>query len=332
MNARTYLLSSLFTLTTLICIAQNELMVVAKSGLFIRDSTTINAKSVCSVKFGEMVEILERTTPKVTLNGMKGRWTKIKYNTCTGYVFDAYLGSFQKRDKKFPKNYPQYLDLEPSCGEEQYFNSDFYWYGIFEKGDEFDVSIVNLEFSVKSENWQDELYDQYLKVTISNTQKPLFLIGLPDSIPNYKFQKSEFAGANHIYPGQHFDVSSTSFKKGVSYSLASYGNVVDWDGKDSARYSIPYFMGIKDYKIKIIEAKDGKTRGTNLLQDFEKPVTSEDLPYITFVGDLNYDSVPDILISHQTGHASANIYLFMSGYTKSEILTKVALNRWGACY
>jgi hypothetical protein len=190
---------------------------------------------------------------------------------------------------------------------------------------------VNVEFSVKSENWQDIMYDKYLRISVNNTQKPLFLIGMPDSIPNYTYNKSEFAARQwhlkggyreyQIFPGQSFDVSCTTARPVDSYSLSAYGNVVDTGG----------MMDIKDYKIRFSQTKDGKTIRKDLLEDLEKPIY-EGLPHIKFMGDLNYDNIPDILFSHITGNASADTYLFMSGYSKNQILTKVVRNSWGNCY
>jgi hypothetical protein len=281
-----------------------------------------------------MVQILNEPRAKDVLNGMKGNWVKIKYNTYTGYVFDAYLGNFIKRDKNFPENYPQYFRLDASCGEERYFNSDFYWYGIFDNGDVFKVALVTLEFSVKSENWNDEMYDQYLKIEINAAEKPMFLIGLPDSVPNNSIRKVDFMASQsrQIYPGQSFHVSYTSNTQDDAYYLASYGNVENVEYRQSTEYFIRPFMTIKDYKIKLVHFKNGAVKEKDILNDVEHPVIHESMPNISFVGDLNFDSVPDIVFSYMTGHASASTYLFMSGYSNREILTKVGLNRWGSCY
>jgi hypothetical protein len=315
-------------------------MVVARSGIFIRDSTTINSKSLCSVKFGEMVQLMYEVKTEDTVDGMKGNWIKVKYNMCTGYVFDNYLGNFIKQDEKFPKNYPQYFKLNPSCGDEQYFNSDFYWYGVFDTGEKFSISLVTVEFSVKKENWTNKEEDSYLKVDITNAKKPIFIIGFPEAHPNYEIGKTEFmtsqsllkdtCNAYQIYPGQRFNISNASANPADSYYLGSYGNVVDENKALSTSHPIPPY--IKDYKIKIFQTKNGKIKAKDLLEDVEKPVIHENLPSIKFIGDLNYDSVPDILFSYLTGYSSSNTYLFMSGYSENEILTKVVLNRWGGCY
>lgn len=113
MLIRRFILSFSLMLQSLICSAQSESMVVVKSGVFIRDSTTINSNAVGSVKFGEMVAVLNEPSAKDVVNGMKGNWVKIKYNTYTGYVFDAYLGNFIKRDKNSLKIILSILDSTP---------------------------------------------------------------------------------------------------------------------------------------------------------------------------------------------------------------------------
>jgi hypothetical protein len=333
MQIRRFIASFSLLLISLICPAQSEFMVVVKSGVFIRDSTTINSNVVGSVKFGQMVQVLNGPRAKDEVNGMKGNWLKIKYNTYAGYIFDAYLGNFMKRDTSFSENFPQYFRLNASCGEEQYFDSDRYWYGVFDQGDNFRVALVTLEFSVKSENWKDEMYDQYLKIDISSAENPMFLIGLVDSIENYAFRKGEFMAnrSRQIYPGQHFHVSNPTNKHDDVYYLASYGNVKAKSDAATENFISP-FMTIKDYEIRIVHSKNGISRTKNILEDVDHPVIYESMPNISFVGDLNHDSVPDIVFSYMTSHASSNTYLFMSGYSNKEILTKVGLNRWGGCY
>jgi hypothetical protein len=103
--------------------------------------------------------------------------------------------------------------------------------------------------------------------------------------------------------------------------LVSFGNYPEWSS------------GIKDYKIEILKLKypNIKIKSQNILTNIESPIY-EGLPKIKFVGDLNHDLTPDIIISCNTGHSSANTYLLMSGYSQNDLVTIVALNKWGNCY
>ncbi|HYG00802.1 MAG TPA: SH3 domain-containing protein [Chryseosolibacter sp.] len=331
MSEKTLIVSISLLLQCLICAAQYESMVVVKSGISIREEPTLNSNKVASVKFGEMVEVLNQNEQKDTVDGMNGNWVRIAYDQYVGYVFDAYLGRFAKHDKNFPENYPQFFKLDAICGEERFFNNDFFWYGVFERGDEFKVLPVHIEFSVHSKNWKDELYDQYLKVSIDRIERPLFLIGFPDSIPSYTFPKVDFMRnqQRHVYPGQHFTITHYSAKGVGLYYLASYGEVKD---TQPANNFLPPFMTAKNYKIKLIHAGNGVVHSKDILEDIQGPIINESMPSIQFIGDLNYDGVPDILLFVMPRHSSASTYLFMSGYSKDEIITKVAHNTWESCH
>ncbi|MEQ9167726.1 MAG: SH3 domain-containing protein, partial [Fulvivirga sp.] len=317
-------------------------MIAANSGVYVRTHPSQDSEKLCSIKFGEMVEIMNEGRKEGIVDGMKGNWWKVKYNDCIGYVFDAYLANMKKSNEKFPKNYPQYFNLEAICGEERYFNSDFFWYGIFENDTKFKMRLVEVEFSIDKENWKGEEYDQYLDIRTNTESQPKFLIGLPDSIPDYEIKSCNFITnqyhlkesnrAYHIYPGQHFYIGNSEAVKNYSYYLESYGNVKEKRYSDSVNHHIPPFLRIEDYKIKIVEIGDQSIKSQDLLKDVERKVINESMPYIKFIGDLNFDSVPDILFYHLPEHSEADIYLFMSGYSEDEILTKVALNRWGNCH
>ena len=102
-------------------VCAQEYMVTVRSGVFIRDSSGVQSKAVGSVKYKEVIQVIDRPFRTDFVNGIQGEWLKVKYGSHTGYIFDAYLGDYRKRDKSFPDHYPQYLNVKGSCGEEQYF-------------------------------------------------------------------------------------------------------------------------------------------------------------------------------------------------------------------
>jgi hypothetical protein len=178
-----------------------------------------------------------------------------------------------------------------------------------------------------------------LRISVRNSNKPKFLVGLPDSVPNYSFDISALAVRDayhqrscrhyHIYPGEHFDITSTSANPDGTYYLQAFGNVVETKGAASL---VSPFVYIKDYSIRIVQIKKDIARFKHVLEDVGKDLYFEHMLDIKFVGDLNYDSVPDILFTHVSRHSAADTYLFMSGYSEKELLTKVAINSWYNCY
>lgn len=304
--------------------AQNELMVAAKSGVYVRDSAATGSKALCSVAFGEMVTILGSSSQKVVVDGMNGYWYKVKRNSCTGYVFNAYLTQIQKRDKRFPDHYPQFLHLGVNCGESRYFDKDLFWYSVVDHEDSYELLRDTVVFSVSPENRGGDMYDHYLNISVTRAGKPLFLIGLPDSIPDQQIKKPRIKDYT-LFPGQSYFISSAKF---VQYHIAAYGNVKDPENS----HSIPPFMNLQDYKLKIIKQASKQFESQDIWSDVDEPRINEAMPGLVFVGDLNNDTVPDIILTHNPDYRYGSTYLFMSGFNNSQILQKVAQNNWETCY
>ena len=321
----------LINLSILGCLAQgneaqsDKLMVASPSGVFIRDTSSLISNKICSIQFGEMVTLLGRTFERDTVNGMIGEWWKIKYNSCTGYVFNNYLANIHKENPRF-NHLPQIFKLTVACGESRYFNSDYYWYGVFSKDESWSISSVKVKFSVNKENYSDEMYDQYLKISIDKGDDPLFLIGFPDSLGHLSTKKRSLK-KGILFPGQAFGVG---YKDQTSYYLAAYGATSPL--KKGQSYQLPY-SGMKNYELKIIGThRDSVSEFQDIWLDVKERVINESMPYIMFAGDLNNDSIPDIILSHSPDYRWATTYLFMSGYDKNKIITKVGEYKWETCY
>src|SRR5512136_98988 len=63
----------------------------APSGLRMRENPQLNAKVVATLQNGLQVELLEEKDPEITIDGKKGRWTKVSYDAWTGWVFGGFL-------------------------------------------------------------------------------------------------------------------------------------------------------------------------------------------------------------------------------------------------
>ena len=88
--------------------AQDYYYIIAKSGLNVRENTSLNSQKVAKIPFGVVVKKIENTNKEliITDNGekIKGNWVKIEYNNYgylvneeeeqfsrEGFVFDAFL-------------------------------------------------------------------------------------------------------------------------------------------------------------------------------------------------------------------------------------------------
>jgi hypothetical protein len=79
--------------TVLCCGGSKERTVNARGGLYMRQAPRLNAKSVELLPNGAKVQFIEEASQEFTLDGLVGKWTKIK-NLKTGsqgWVFGGYL-------------------------------------------------------------------------------------------------------------------------------------------------------------------------------------------------------------------------------------------------
>jgi hypothetical protein len=68
---------------------------VTATKLNLRASTHLKSEILTSIPFGNIVEILNNNSNFITIQGIRGKMVKVKYNDQIGYVFDAYLSPTQ---------------------------------------------------------------------------------------------------------------------------------------------------------------------------------------------------------------------------------------------
>ena len=73
-----------------------KLYVYAEAGLSLRQAPSPTATVLMVVKFGETVQVLTDTGPKVPFisTGVTGHWVKVNYGGKTGYQFDGFLSRY----------------------------------------------------------------------------------------------------------------------------------------------------------------------------------------------------------------------------------------------
>ncbi len=65
----------------------------AKAGLVMRETPAASGKKICVIPNGEVVDLIEETGESVTIAGKSGKWSKVKWNDTTGWVFGGFLKS-----------------------------------------------------------------------------------------------------------------------------------------------------------------------------------------------------------------------------------------------
>lgn len=77
------------------------LWIKAESGLNLRESSDMSSKSVVIISFGSKVEYLSDSGVKDSIEGIDGKWVKVKWNEFAGYLFSG----FTSDNEDFIKNY-----------------------------------------------------------------------------------------------------------------------------------------------------------------------------------------------------------------------------------
>jgi hypothetical protein len=70
---------------------QKTLIVKTQSGLVMRQAPDSNSQKVTLIPYGEDVEVIEEQAADVEISGISGRWTKVKWNGNTAWVFGGFL-------------------------------------------------------------------------------------------------------------------------------------------------------------------------------------------------------------------------------------------------
>ncbi|MCP4136514.1 MAG: SH3 domain-containing protein [bacterium] len=68
-----------------------QLYINAKDGLRMRNNPDVTGTKTGLIPFGTKVEVTEEKSDEITLAGAKGKWSKIKWNKKTGWVFGGFL-------------------------------------------------------------------------------------------------------------------------------------------------------------------------------------------------------------------------------------------------
>jgi hypothetical protein len=115
------------------------LVVLAKSGLNLREKADVRAKVLVLAPCGALVTVEEGpAAPTLTVEGVAGGWAKVTYNDVTGFAFDGFLGRMRAPEKE--------------CESlEDYFNDQFKSAGSpvekVEVGEGTEEKIIDLAFS-----------------------------------------------------------------------------------------------------------------------------------------------------------------------------------------
>lgn len=81
----------LFLFTSIICFAQPNQYVAAKSGLSMRDKPDAKATVIGKIPYGTKITISYGDIVNINTEGMEGAWAKVTYSGKTGYIVNSYV-------------------------------------------------------------------------------------------------------------------------------------------------------------------------------------------------------------------------------------------------
>ncbi|MCB0515666.1 MAG: SH3 domain-containing protein [Chitinophagales bacterium] len=301
-------------------------MVISQNGVCMRAEPDIQSTIITKIGFGEYVRLLKQNYSFEVVDSVKGEWLLCKYLNKEGYIFSPYISSkIIKSNPKFPQQYPlliiseNYID-DFNCTDYIYYDPFLYWYGVFYENKEIILRkiTVNLDY--------ENVYEGHKVLTFkpSMNENKLFFIGFHSPIEEHtittyvNFIEKEI---KRIFPGQKYDIFYSK-KTQETYSLNATG-MVEED-------FIGYCNTIKNYKLRFSAEKNREYRHQNLLAELD--FLGECYPELYFVGDIDADEIPDIIL--QASSSSQSHYsLFLSSYgSEQKLLEKVATSDFGNCF
>lgn len=311
-----------------------SVMVIDQKGVRIRKSPSLESEVLCAVKFGEMVMPTGKREND-TVQGMSGAWVNIEYKQYTGYIFSAYLsvGNIQDHNINFKKGLPQFFFEPKQCGNHLFFNSELKWYGVYETRwpNWRSIQRVKIEFDVSKDHFEENKNDElqlgppYLSMQIRDTSETVLLFGTMDSLKHHGFYKIPLPTKHHSGSYMNVNAKSNFIYPGEVIGLGSKVILACSGSTNEDVNDIISGKKFEEYRVQVI-FKDGQNR---IIQDLKM----NPFDRFEFIGDLNGDSICDLIIRDLTSSDSYenSTYLLMSGYEKNK-LVKVAENYWGSCY
>ena len=278
-------------------------VVIAKSGLFLRESPDRKGKVLTKIPYFSNIEILSTKSfraEKVLIESKRvpshmdiefeANWVKVKYNKLEGYVHNSYIMRKYNRKKKVLKYDYDFAFPGFSCDFNFHPNPNLKWYGIYKRKDDFERVPITLEYQIWNRN---------------NMTPILTLVEPSDSLVFC------FASGNNL-------------TRGSVVGTMKYANLeFDMDNYD---------LSLKELGIsyKAIEGKDGNNYilqkdGLHQLLN-EEQIESEynSITAFDWVGDLDEDGILDYVITY--GTKGGRTILYLSSEAKgNEIVAPVAI-------
>lgn len=295
--------------------------VSAISGLNFRKSP--KGKVLSKFKYNAIVTIVEKTGIREEIDdaGQKitGEWVGVKHDEKVVYVFDAFLAEPKKVPfKETIKNpidiaiFEGYIIMPGSYHGEEIPNeiNTQDWFGIFNKNEQYTVEKTAVHISSIHDAIVDDKGEKTGKKIVATNTKKCYL--LMNNLSNLTTRNIDTVLTKSIviHPEKPFyfqlnNIDYTLFSEAKNYSPLNTEEAI--------------FM-VNDYKLYLEKTFNGiKTKQLLLFeQSFDDTVVQ-----ILFIGDIDGDLIPDLLIDSSNHYNKTTPTLYLSKEAKKEDILKV---------
>ena len=288
---------------------------MSNSGLNLRKGPSIHEKKIITIPKNEEVLFCNDSAYPETIDGIEGTWVRSEYNGLVGYLFSGYVETKKCIDSDIrlvipndgSGNFPLVIYCDP-------------YQGIYKANQEGNFKN---QYPVKTIQLVDTTVDHSLKYfgNISNQdEQPLFLISglsLKNKIEG-KFLKKMF------FPFESKLIWNENIKRGSSVQYIVYAKGVGILNDKVNEMSI--YEKIENYELWIRRFEKGKknidllifkTDLTKWLGDYQGGA------WIYWIGHLNEDKIPDIIIKTSKTYKGWNYKLLLSDPSQKDKIYKI---------
>lgn len=293
----------------------------AKSGLRFRDAP--KGKSLGKFKYKKTITIIEKTgiTDSFIDNGIQvtGEWVGVKHHKKTVYLFDGFLATPKKQVAKVPNPIDEAV-LEGYIIKPGHYHKNEIpdkittqnWLGLFKEESKYTIETTSINIT----NIHDTVLDLENKKTgkkiVANNTKECYLLMNNLSQISEREITPILTESITIHPEKPYTFQMNN----TSYTLSSTA-----DEYDPLNLNINYFKA-KGYKLYLKSLKN-ETKQLLLAQnEFHNQMIQ-----ILFIGDLDGDNIPDVLIDSSNHFNKTTPTLYLSKEApKKDILKIVSLH------
>jgi hypothetical protein len=295
-------------------------VVVARSGIKLRERPDLQAKALMVIPFG--AKVYPASSPKsddpgirfTDADGIMGNWARIRYNGKTGYVCNAYLGHciYKMEDNA-------YLFLEKiSCGGRPYYSDEYTYYGLFLRNQKKQLFLQKIRPVFYMERFKSG-NSTAASIKAQGPERPFLILACRTPLAGEGLIKNQqlFGRDFNFAPGATLlENDSVRYTVQVPHSSWELTCQKQASNPKKIRGNLPH-PGWKN----VIQLKDIETGAVQIIRE------DIDTAGLLWCGDLDRDGRQDFLILSSTDMAPCWL-LYLSGGAGDGKLVRMARGVW----